>query len=158
MARFFERVSKRNFVTKCTAHTNFSDDAIINSEIKNGEWRDAVSDLHCNVSDLKQIMYYNYDLDEAIVERLEFCYKTKVGNKGNTKWIAINDDSSSIGIQKIRIENDSNLPNRNIVIDDITVQVRYRLGDEIEEDASCDSAFMIPAMDRVGEAIRKAYY
>ena len=32
------------------------------------------------------------------------------------------------------------------------------MGDEIEEDASCDSAFMIPAMDRVGAAIRKSYY
>ena len=33
---FLERVSKRKFIQKCTAHTNFSDDTLVNNEIKNG--------------------------------------------------------------------------------------------------------------------------
>ena len=34
---FLERVSKTKYITMCTAHTNFSDDALVNAEIKNGE-------------------------------------------------------------------------------------------------------------------------
>lgn len=51
-----------------------------------------------------------------------------------------------------------NLPNSNLKIEKIKVQVRYRIGDEIEEDASCDSAYMIPAIDCVGSASRKSYH
>ena len=40
---------------------------------------------------------------------------------------------------------------------DIGVRVRHRIGDLMEEDCSCDSDFMMEAMDRVGAAIRKAY-
>ena len=32
------------------------------------------------------------------------------------------------------------------------------MGDEIEENASCDSAYMMGAMDCVGAAIRKPYH
>lgn len=45
-----------------------------------------------------------------------------------------------------------------MTLNDIKVHIRYKLGDEIDDDASCDSEFMIPAMDRVGQAIRKAYH
>ena len=54
--------------------------------------------------------------------------------------------------------NDSNLPSLNLKLEDIKAQVRYKIGDELEEDASCDSTYMISAMDRVGAAIRKAYH
>jgi hypothetical protein len=36
--------------------------------------------------------------------------------------------------------------------------VCYKQGDEIKEDVSCDSEFMLRVMDRVGEALRKAFY
>ena len=36
--------------------------------------------------------------------------------------------------------------------------MRQKLGDEVEEDASCDSEFMLSAMDRVGVAIREKYH
>ena len=43
-------------------------------------------------------------------------------------------------------------------MDDIELKVRQQLGDEVEEDASCDSNFMLTAMNRVGKAIREKYY
>ena len=46
-----------------------------------------IGDLHCNVSDLKTILYVNYDLDDATVDRLEFGFTTKIGNNGNTKGV-----------------------------------------------------------------------
>lgn len=54
--------------------------------------------------------------------------------------------------------NDSNLPSSNLKIEEIKVQVQYRIGDEIKEDASCDSAYIIPAMECVGLANRQAYH
>ena len=154
-----ERVSKKRFITKCTAHTNFCDDALINSEIVGGEWRKLINeDLLVNVSEVNQVMYENYDLEEAIVDRLEFSYKTKIGKSGNDKLVVIQDDGRTLKSCKIRKNDDSNIPPINIVIDDIEIKVRQQLGDEVEEDASCDSNFMLTAMDRVGKAIRAKYY
>ena len=54
---FLERVSKRKYIQTCTSHTNFSDDALINGEIKKGKWRDLISDLHLTVLDIKQLFF-----------------------------------------------------------------------------------------------------
>jgi len=43
-------------------------------------------------------------------------------------------------------------------IDDLQVKVRYCDGDTIETDCSCDSAYILEAMHRVGKAIRATYY
>ena len=69
---FLERVSKRKYIQTCTFHTNFSDDALINGEIKKGKWRDLISDLHLIVLDIKQLFLLHYDLEDAVVDRLEF--------------------------------------------------------------------------------------
>lgn len=45
-----------------------------------------------------------------------------------------------------------------MTIDDIKLQVRYKEGDEIEEDITCDSEYMLSVMDRVGEALRKKFW
>ena len=42
---FLERVSKKRYISKCTAHSNFSDDAIVNAEIKMGKWIDYIAEL-----------------------------------------------------------------------------------------------------------------
>ena len=69
---FLEQVSKRKYVSKCTAHTNLSDDALVNAEIKNCEWRKLVYDLNLHLSDLKGIFKETYTRNEAIVDKLEF--------------------------------------------------------------------------------------
>ena len=142
----------------CTAHTNFSDDALVNAEIKNGEWRKLLADLHLQISDLKVLFHDNYDLDDAVMDRLEFFYVTKIGNNGNTKDVRIEDTNENISTLKIRRNDKTNLPSDFIVLSDISVKVRYQVGDEIEEDCSCDSEYMLLAMNRVGTAIRKAYH
>lgn len=57
-----------------------------------------------------------------------------------------------------RREDNCNLQSCFISINDIILKVQSQVGDEFEVDASCDSAFMVPDMDCVGEAIRKAYW
>ena len=154
---FLERVSKTKYITMCTAHTNFSDDALVNAEIKNGDWRKLIPALHSNLEEIKILFYDNYDLEDAVIDRLEFFYVTKIGNKGNVKDVRI-EDGDDISSLKIRRNFRSNLPSELLLLSDINVKVRYQVGDEVEEDCSCDSEYMLLAMHRVGAAIRKAYH
>lgn len=54
---------------------------------------------------------------------------------------------------KIRKEDESNLPSLSLFMSKINVRVCYEIGDEVEEDTICDSKYMIPVMDRVGQSI-----
>ena len=73
--------AKTKYITMCTAHTKFSDDALVNAEIKNGEWRKLFPDLHLNVSDVKNLFHENYELENAVVDRLEFFMSQKLETK-----------------------------------------------------------------------------
>lgn len=44
------------------------------------------------------------------------------------------------------------------VLTDCQAKVRHQKGDMIETDCNCDSAYMLSAMDRVGQAIRDSYH
>lgn len=70
----------------------------------------------------------------------------------------VEDDDGNISTLKIRRHNNSNLPSELLLLIDINVRVRNKIGDEVEEDASCDSEYMLSAMNRVGAAIRKSYH
>ena len=54
----------------------------------------------------------------------------------------------------IRTDDDKGEVARKINIHDLRVQVRYELGDTIEEDCNCDSLYMLGLMDEVGSTIR----
>ena len=45
-----------------------------------------------------------------------------------------------------------------ISLDDITMQVMIRSGDVVDEDVSCDSAFMLECIPKVGAALRRAFH
>ena len=44
-----------------------------------------------------------------------------------------------------------------VTLEDVNLQVRYRAGDIIEEEISCDSEFMLGVIDRVGKALRDSF-
>jgi hypothetical protein len=44
-----------------------------------------------------------------------------------------------------------------VTLDDVILQVRYKAGDIIEEEISCDSEFMLDVMDRVAKALRDSF-
>ena len=152
-----EHVAKNKFVTTRTAHTYFSFDAVINSEIKSGAWRDLVAANDEFIGDVRVIISTAYELDECITECLEFYYSTKIGNNGNTKDVQL-EDNCLFKNEKIRINDDKNVPPRYVKMSDIKLRVRKEIGDEIQVDCSCDSDYMLRAMDRVGAAIRSAYH
>lgn len=91
-----ERVSKRKCISKFTSHTTFLDDALINSEIKQGEWQNLLSDLLVNTSEIKSLFTELYNLDDTIVNRLEFGCITKINNNGNKKWVIIDGDEINL--------------------------------------------------------------
>ena len=78
-------------------------------------------------------------------------------NKGNTKESKIKDDDN-IEQLKIRRNDASNLPREPLQLNDVQVKCRYKIGDEVEEDASCDSEYMLSAMNCVGAAIYESYH
>ena len=58
----------------------------------------------------------------------------------------------------IRTEGNSSKASRALTVSDLTVKVRYRKGDTIEIDCSCDSEYMPEAIQRVGKFIRNIYH
>ena len=48
---FMERVSRTKLVATATAHTNFSDDALVNDAMKKGDWRHLVDNIADTVED-----------------------------------------------------------------------------------------------------------
>ena len=60
------------------------------------------------VDEMRDALQEQYGLDDAVVDRAEFIYKTKIGNKGNEKDVRICDGNARLeGI--IRTHDNSNL-------------------------------------------------
>jgi len=60
--------------------------------------------------------------------------------------------------KKLRIDKDKNVPESEVQLVDIHLHVCNKYGDTNEEDCSCDGAYMLKEMDRVGMAIRKSFH
>ena len=91
---FMERVPRTRLVTTATAHTNFSDDALVNDAIKKGDWKLLVDSLLTTIEDLRNLIAGSYNLEGSIVDRLEFYYVTKIGGNRNTKKVVLEDDNT----------------------------------------------------------------
>jgi len=80
-----------------------------------------------------------------------------VGNAGNTKVVRLENNCNIFDVM-FWTDSDKDLPECKLSIHDITLKVRYIVGDEIEKDCSCDSKYMLSAMERVGTAMRQKYH
>ena len=98
-----------------------------------------------------------YDLDDAIFDRLEFFSNKKGSIKGNTKLVRFSDEKY-VNLTNIFTHNYTAVPGRPLTLRDISLQVSNQIGDKVEIDCSCNSDFMIPAMDRVNASIHRPYY
>lgn len=94
-------MSKCKFIQKCTTHTNFRDDTLVNSKIKIGKGRNIIGYLHINVSELKNIFVESYNIEDTVVDRLQFSHESNIGEKGNSKIVSIKDDGSYLDAYKI---------------------------------------------------------
>ena len=153
-----ERVSEDILVTKQTAHQNFSDDILINSAIKGGEWRRLFEGkLVLSADEIITTVSEFYDLDEVVSTRLEVSYTSFVGNSGNTKDIKLC-GVTNVFEYYVQITRDKDLDKIPITVNDLKLKVRYCAGDYIIRDCSCDSSYMRLAMNRVGKVMREKYY
>ena len=109
------------------------------------------------MEDILTILSETYNLDDHILDQIELYYVIKIGTSGNTKQVRIDDDRE-YALYNIQTENDKDVPRRNITIEDLKIQVRNQIGDEVEEDCNCNSEYMLSAMERVGKSIRAAYH
>ena len=82
---FLEWVSKTRFIPTLTPHKIFSNNAIINDQIKNGDCRSLVDVTDATDEDLRILIWNACHLDKYVGDRLEFYYVTKVGKNCNTK-------------------------------------------------------------------------
>ncbi len=98
-----------------------------------------------------------YGLEDAVVDCIEFVHSTKVGSNDNTKSVSIREEDDIFEGKTITDNDDSTIPPRPLTLADCQMKVRHQRGDTIEVDCSCDSAYMLTAMDRVGAFIRDAY-
>ena len=129
---------------KLTAHTNFSDDVLINTEIVKCERRT----LHVDgikINELVESIGLNYALDDAVIDRLQFSYKI-ITSGGNEKIVRLENENDTF---EDRVINQNGEP-RILNINNFNLKVN---GDKVEVDCSCDSKYMLEAMNRVGEAI-----
>jgi hypothetical protein len=98
-------------------------------------WRRLVpDDSAIKVADLIELIVEEYDINEEVTERLEFSYKTFVGNQGNEKKTF-----NMVTLIHLHLAPDATVKTIPVTLDDITLQVHYKQGDEIKEDVSCDS-------------------
>ena len=99
-----------------------------------------------------------FNLDDAIVDYIEFSQKRKIGNKGNIKVVSLSSDDDKFEGRRIRADDDLAIASRELTFNKIDSRVRYRRGDTVETDVNCDSDYMLSAMNRVGNSIRSAYH
>ena len=155
---FYLKISKDVGVTKLTSHSRFSDDVLVNSSIKSGEWRISIVDnRHISTDELISMIVSKYCLNEAIVNILEVYTTTFIGDYGNTKDIKL-DNMANIYEEEICVNRDKPLPKVNVIINDVQIRVRYRAGDTAERDISYDSEYMTEVMSRVGKYLGRAYH
>ena len=95
--------------------------------------------------DLKKIVGDAYELEDYIIDCLEFSYKKLIGKKGKAKYIPIDND-------------DELLDDTSFKLSEISLKVRNQEHDTVEKDCFRDSEYMLSAMNRVGESIRQIFH
>lgn len=163
-----ERISETVQVKTETCHQNFSDDVHINSLLKSGKWKDCIdsSDTTLTAGEMLDIVATYYDLDGKIADGLEIQYKSfripkkKEGqsntNKKHSKIVRIQENDCVFVNKKYKIVQ-ADLTLRFVTIEDLKLVCRRKKGQTYERDISCDSAYMMKAMRRVGKAIRSKF-
>ena len=110
-----------------------------------------------SVDEIRDALQETYNLNDAVVESIEFLYKTKVGNKDNEKSVSICKCGAKLdGV--IREHDDPADPIRALTLTDLMIKVHYRRGDMIEMSVNCNIVYMLDAIDGVGESIQSAYH
>ena len=153
---YLKRVSRRKKLTRATRNSRFSVNVLINQAMVEGTvWRTIIEEENYNIStaEVANTLVEMYDLDEFVGDRLVFSYYTYINNKKTVKNLADTQTFNELGVRTT--EEGTQVP---LTVDDVSVQVMMRRGDEVDEDITCDSNFMLDTIPDVAQTIRDTFH
>ena len=153
---YLRRVSKQKKVAKASRNRRFAVDVQVNEELTNGDWRRMIVDTNITAREALDLIIDVYDLDAFVAERLIFYYTTHTGAGNNKQFVDIRDEQRLDTLGMFTDENGNH--GNDVTLETLTLCVKLRKGDEVEEDCSCDSDFMLQWMPKVGQAMRDTYH
>jgi hypothetical protein len=149
-----ERVSRRKKLVRSSRNKRFSVDVHVNEEIVAGKWKERFVMEDTTTIEVLEMIADVYDLDEFVSDRLELVYVTH--STGGTKQIKRLDPPTLVLNAGSRTTKEGQLI--PITMDHLELFVHMKMGDEVDEDTSCDSKFMLECMPRVGAALREQFH
>jgi hypothetical protein len=149
-----ERVSQQKIISRSSRNKRFSVDVLVVEAIARGEWREQLITPGMLVDDLLESMKTQYDLDEYVSDRLVIGYHTHTAG-GAKKWktLGVADSLDELGIRTTGTGEQA-----PVLLTDLELFVQQRRGDEVEEDCSCDSLFMLNIIPRIGQRLRDSFH
>ena len=149
-----ERVSRRRTLLRSSRNKRFSVDVHVNEEVGAGRWKDRFVMDDSTTAEVLETIAGVYDLDEFVSERLELVYVTHT--TGGTKQIKRLVPTALVMNAGNRTTKEGGvIP---ITLDHLELFVHMKIGDEVDEDTSCDSRFMLECMPGVGAALRERFH
>ena len=122
-----ERICQSKITKQMTHPSRFTDDLILNNQIKNGDWRNViVLDDSTIVREFIVIIGLHYRLEDKVIDRIVFYYKTFVGNNGNDKNVYL-EEYGTLGNHRHRITPHNDIPSVPVTIADILIAVRTNI-------------------------------
>jgi hypothetical protein len=109
------------------------------------------------VSEFLTVLSEAYEIRTEVRNKLSLKFNEWIGNAGNQKWKRVDLDTC-LSAQKMRVGPSSHEGTREITIHDVEFEVLNERGQQVMEDISCDSTFMLSVMNEVGAAIRASYH
>ena len=149
-----ERVSRRKKLSRDSRNKRFSVDVHVNEELVADKWKERYVMEDSTAVEVLETIADVYDLDEFISERLELVYVTH--SAGGTKQIKRLDPDYPVLNAGSRTTKEGELV--PIPLDHLELYVHMKKGDEVDEDTSCDSKFMLECMPRVAAALRQKFH
>jgi len=150
-------VSEEVPVSRLTAHTNFSDDLLINGAIRNSDWWQLIIDDTATSNNIDEILSGSYGLDGSVSDQLETYYTTYIGSNDNKKD-AMCVYNENIFNQTMRTDVDNSVPSISFSLNDIKLSVRYQQGSTVKRDVRCYGKYILSDIRRVGAAIQLKYH
>ena len=130
-----ERVSRRKTLLRSSRNKRFSVDVHGNEEVGAGRWKDRYVMEDSTTAEVLETIAAVYDLDEFVSERLELVYVTHT--IGGTKQIKrLGPTALVLNAGNQTTKEGGVVP---ITLDHLELFVHMRVGDEVDEDTTCDS-------------------
>ena len=148
------RVSRTKILQRASKNKRFSVDVDVIQAMTSGECIVQLATEGSTVGDILEQIMTQYDLDEYVSERLIVGYETFTDG-GLKKWKTL-DPGNAIDELGMRTNEDG--VQVAVTVRDLTLYVQQEAGDEVEEDISCDSNFMLTKIPEIGEALRSTFH